>query len=164
MDLRMQDLDGLQATRKILSNPTTSSIPIIMVTASAFGDSRQAALDAGCVDFISKPIRAEQLFQKLQRHSGVRFVAANDEDRNEDELLVFSDSSRRELGRRLEEAASIGNIAELDAIVVELAKGTPQDVTLGGRIARLSSKFDFAALLQLAGLMQARQENSRAAT
>jgi PAS domain S-box-containing protein len=163
MDLRMQDLDGLQATRQILSNPATASIPIIMVTASAFGDSRQAALQAGCVDFLTKPIRAEQLFQQLQRHTGVRFAVSTKKPDDDDEALAFAEGLWHEIGRRLEEAASIGNISEVNAIVTELAKGNSRDVKLSGRIARLSAKFDFAALLQLAGLMQARQGNSRAA-
>src|SRR5262249_8296170 len=74
MDLRMHEMDGLEATRQILANPATASIPVIMVTASAFGDARRAALEAGCIDFITKPIRAEQLFHKLERHLNVRFV------------------------------------------------------------------------------------------
>jgi len=163
MDLRMRDLDGLQATRQILSNPATSSTPVIMVTASAFGDSRQAALDAGCVDFISKPIRAAQLFEKLQRHTGVRFASPHEVESN-DELLESAPSSQREIGKRLEEAASIGNVTEIEAIVKELANGNERDARLSTRIAQLSSKFDFPALLQLAGLMQAPQENPRAAT
>jgi PAS domain S-box-containing protein len=163
MDLRMRDLDGLQATRQILSNPATSSTPVIMVTASAFGDSRQAALDAGCVDFISKPIRAAQLFEKLQRHTGVRFASPHEVESNDD-LLESAPSSQCEIGKRLEEAASIGNVTEIEAIVKELANGNERDARLSTRIAQLSSKFDFPALLQLAGLMQAPQENPRAAT
>jgi len=121
-------------------------------------------MEAGCVDFIIKPIRAEQLFQKLQRHSGVHFAVSTQMPGNDEDVLVFADGSRREIGRRLEEAASIGNISEVNAIVMELAKGDARDTKLSGRIARLSAQFDFAALLQLAVRMQARQENSRAAT
>ena len=79
MDLRMPEMDGLETTRRIRANPETSSIPVMMVTASAFGDARRAALDAGCIDFVSKPIRAEQLFQKLQHHLNVRFVDVDEE-------------------------------------------------------------------------------------
>jgi hypothetical protein len=45
-----------------------------------------------------------------------------------------------------------------------LAKGDARDTKLSGQIARLSAQFDFAPLLQLAVRIQARQENSRAAT
>jgi CheY-like chemotaxis protein len=163
MDLRMRDLDGLQATRQILSNPTTSSIPVIMVTASAFGDSRQAAIDAGCVDFISKPVRAAQLFEKLQRYSGVRFAAPAEDIEIQSDPIDLVYTARLEMRQRLEEAASIGNVAEIDAIVKELANGNERDVKLSVRIAQLASKFDFAALLELAGRMQKPEENSRGA-
>jgi CheY-like chemotaxis protein len=161
MDLRMRDLDGLQATRQILSNPATSSIPVIMVTASAFGDSRQAALEAGCVDFISKPVRAAQLFEKLQRYTGVRFAAPAEDVESPSDLTDFIDTSHPELGLRLEESASIGNVAEIDAIVKELASGDQRDVKLSARIAQLASKFDFAALQELAGRMQTNYKGAR---
>jgi PAS domain S-box-containing protein len=162
MDLRMRDLDGLEATRQILSNPATSSIPVIMVTASAFGDSRQAALEAGCIDFISKPVRAAQLFEKLQRYSGARFAAPAEDVESQNDLIDFINTSHLEMGQRLEESASIGNVAEIDAIVKELANGDERDVKLSARIAQLASKFDFASLLELAGRMRTPEENSRA--
>jgi CheY-like chemotaxis protein len=161
MDLRMHDLDGLQATRKILSEPATKSIPIIMVTASAFGDSRQAAFDAGCVDFISKPIRAEQLFQKLQRHTKRHFIAAIEETEEDAETFIPTDGSLTEIGKRLAEATSIGNIAELDAIVLELGKGSATEAKIGSHIARLRAKFDFAALTQLAESLQIKSKGQR---
>ena len=161
MDLRMHDLDGLEATRKILSEPATKSIPIIMVTASAFGDSRQAAFDAGCVDFISKPIRAEQLFQKLQRHTKRHFIAAIEETEEDAETFIPTDGSLTEIGKRLAEATSIGNIAELDAIVLELGKGSATEAKIGSHIARLRAKFDFAALTQLAESLQIKSKGQR---
>jgi PAS domain S-box-containing protein len=161
MDLRMHDLDGLDATRQILSNAATASIPIIMVTASAFGDSRQAAFDAGCVDFIAKPIRAEQLFQKLQRHTRRSFVTTGEQTEEDVDAPVPTDGSLREIGRRLEDAAAIGNIADLDAIVAELEKGSPTEAKLGSRIARLRAKFDFAAVTQLAESLQMKANTHR---
>ena len=79
MDLKMNDLDGLEATRRLARDPVTAAIPVIAVTASAFGDIRQAARDAGCVDYLSKPIRAQALFAMLQTHLGVRFVSGSDQ-------------------------------------------------------------------------------------
>jgi hypothetical protein len=47
---------------------------------------------------------------------------------------------------------------------MELASGTATEAKLSGRIARLCAKFDFAAIIQLAGAMQANPEDSRATT
>jgi CheY-like chemotaxis protein/nitrogen-specific signal transduction histidine kinase len=54
----------------------TADIPVIAVTASAFGDTRTEALSAGCVDYLPKPVRAGALFATLQKHLGVRFVSS----------------------------------------------------------------------------------------
>jgi DNA-binding response OmpR family regulator len=151
MDLRMLDLDGLTATRRILAEPETENTPIIMVTASAFGDSRQAAMDAGCVDFIVKPVRAEYLFRKLQNHVHVRFITASDEVAPNQELQALPTGPHMvQIGKRLHEAASIGNVSELESIALELSALGASEATLGTHIGRLTSAFDFPALLTLA--------------
>jgi len=165
MDLRMDDLDGLTATRRILAEPETESIPVIMVTASAFGDSRQAALDAGCVDFIVKPIRAEHLFRKIQQHVKVRFVASPDESPRTEELVALPNGSHMvDVGTRLHEAASIGNVAELERLALELPSYGGPEAILGTHIGRLTTAFDFPALLELAHRIQDQREDARGAT
>src|SRR6185295_15561690 len=118
MDLRMPDLDGLTATRRILAEPETENTVVIMVTASAFGDSRQAALDAGCADFVVKPVRAEHLFRKLQQHLHVRFVDSSDKMPSEEGVIIPKGRHMVDLGVRIQDAASIGNVSELELIAL----------------------------------------------
>jgi CheY-like chemotaxis protein len=68
MDMRMPEMDGLEATRKIraLDGPR-SSISIIALTANAFADDIKACLDAGMNDFVAKPIRKKTLVEKLTK-------------------------------------------------------------------------------------------------
>jgi CheY-like chemotaxis protein len=68
MDMRMPEMDGLEATRKIraLDGPR-SSIPIIALTANAFADDIKACHDAGMNDFVAKPIRKKTLVEKLTK-------------------------------------------------------------------------------------------------
>jgi PAS domain S-box-containing protein len=149
MDLRMGDLDGLEVTRRLKRDPMVASIPVIAVTASAFGDTRQAARDAGCTAYLSKPVRAESLFAAIREHLGVRFVvSAPPEPPREPEL---SDHSRRlGLARRLHEAAGIGSVTDLEALAQELVAGDEGEAALGQRIARLTAQFDFEGLKQAA--------------
>ncbi len=61
MDLKMPKMTGLEATRKIKSfNP---EIPVIAQTAYAFSDDKERALEAGCDDYISKPINKNKLLE-----------------------------------------------------------------------------------------------------
>src|SRR6185369_128664 len=121
MDLRMPDLDGLTATRRILAEPDMEKTLVIMVTASAFENSRQAAMDEGCVDFIVKPIRAEHLFRKLQQHLHVRFVDSTENMPANEGVVIPTGRHMAELAVRMRDAASIGNVSELDHIALELS-------------------------------------------
>lgn len=67
MDLDLPVVDGWEATRRLKSNPVTSGIPIIALTAHAMSGSRERALAAGCDDFDAKPVDFARLLQKINR-------------------------------------------------------------------------------------------------
>ena len=65
MDMQMPVMDGLAATRAIRAMPRFASLPIVAMTANAMQSDRDACLQAGMNDHLSKPIEPEQLFQSL---------------------------------------------------------------------------------------------------
>ncbi len=67
MDMRMPVLDGLDATREIRagSHPDSASIPIIALTANAFDEDVQRAIQAGMNAFLSKPVEPDKLYETL---------------------------------------------------------------------------------------------------
>ncbi len=65
MDIRLPDINGLDVTKKIRT--FRPEIPIIAHTAYAFDGNREKALNAGCNDYIEKPVHKEQLFELLQK-------------------------------------------------------------------------------------------------
>ena len=56
MDVQLPGLDGLTFTRQLRSDPTTAHIPIVALSAYALSSDVQRALDAGCSDYLIKPI------------------------------------------------------------------------------------------------------------
>ncbi len=65
MDMQMPEMDGLEATRAIRALPGWDRIPIIAMTANAFGEDRSACLAAGMNDHLGKPTAPADLFAML---------------------------------------------------------------------------------------------------
>jgi signal transduction histidine kinase len=78
MDMRMPITDGYQATQYIKAAAGETPPIIIALTASAFEEDRQAILAAGCDDVLLKPLQESMLWQKLERHLGVRYLYADE--------------------------------------------------------------------------------------
>ncbi|MBO9309129.1 MAG: response regulator [Chloroflexi bacterium] len=68
MDISLPKVDGLTVARRIKATPELQHIPIIALTAHAMVGDRERALDAGCDDYISKPIDLRELADKLARY------------------------------------------------------------------------------------------------
>ena len=64
MDLKMPVMDGFEATRRIKS--FKPDLPIIAITAYAMSGDEQRAFDAGCDDYLAKPLKKEDFLKKLQ--------------------------------------------------------------------------------------------------
>lgn len=65
MDLSLPRMDGWTATRIIKADRALKDIPIIALTAHAMMGDKEKALEAGCNDYISKPINLQELASKL---------------------------------------------------------------------------------------------------
>jgi len=72
MDMRMPNMDGLEATRKIRSMGYNAKVlPIVALTANAFDDDRNACFDSGMNDFMTKPVSAEELSAMVKTHTSL---------------------------------------------------------------------------------------------
>ena len=68
MDIKMPVVDGYEATRAI--RKISKEVPILAITAFAFESDREKALEAGCTDYLTKPISRDLLNQKLILYLG----------------------------------------------------------------------------------------------
>jgi len=66
MDLSLPRMDGWTATRHIKADDDLKHIPVIALTAHAMVGDREKALQAGCDDYVSKPINLRELAGKIE--------------------------------------------------------------------------------------------------
>ena len=67
LDMKMPDMDGYETVSVLKSNEETKGIPVIAVTAQAMLSDRERALQAGCDEYVSKPIDSALLVDIVKR-------------------------------------------------------------------------------------------------
>jgi signal transduction histidine kinase/CheY-like chemotaxis protein/HPt (histidine-containing phosphotransfer) domain-containing protein len=78
MDWQMPGMDGLECTRRLRAGEGGAqgmSVPIISLTANAFAEDRQACLDAGMDDFLTKPVQGERLRSTVQKWAALKPIS-----------------------------------------------------------------------------------------
>jgi CheY-like chemotaxis protein len=68
MDLKMPVMDGYEATRRI--KELRKSLPVIGVTAFAMTGDKVKALEAGCDEYLAKPVKSEVLMAVIRKYLG----------------------------------------------------------------------------------------------
>ncbi|HEY0992132.1 MAG TPA: response regulator, partial [Kofleriaceae bacterium] len=68
MDLSLPRVDGWEATRRLKADPATRHIPVIALTAHAGRDDQMRAAEAGCIDYITKPLERDALLGAVKKH------------------------------------------------------------------------------------------------
>ena len=159
MDLRMPVMDGMEAAREIRNDPTLKDKVLIAVSASVLSN-RERAREVGFDDFIGKPFRASEVFDKIKHHLKVRYTTSAQEipPDSEQESVTPGDQKlplevAREVARRVQEAVQLGDVSELTAVATELTQRNDFTSPYGKEIARLAKAFDFEGLSQLASTL-----------
>jgi PAS domain S-box-containing protein len=151
MDFRMPVMDGHEAIRRIRGLPGGKEIKIIAVTASAMDENRQALLEIGADDFIGKPFREMELFQKIHTHVGVKYVYAEEGPAaapvEATELTTDSLAGwPQELIQPMRDAVIR---ADLDQLLATIREVETRDPCVAQGLRRLAEGFQYERLLAL---------------
>ncbi len=65
MDVQMPEMDGLEATRILKADATTSNIPVLALTSYAMKGDKERILEVGCDGYLAKPFDIQELLQKV---------------------------------------------------------------------------------------------------
>ena len=80
MDIRMPVMDGFESVEIIRSRVTKNQPVIIALTASAFEEERLTALSKGFDEFVRKPFKIDDIFEKMAEHINVRYIYKENEE------------------------------------------------------------------------------------
>jgi signal transduction histidine kinase len=78
VDLLMPEMNGWEMTRQVRQHPQLKTIPILASSASVFERERQKSQEAGCNDFLPKPIQADELFDRVQTYLNLTWICEHD--------------------------------------------------------------------------------------
>lgn len=66
LDIQMPGMDGLEVCRRMMADPQTAEIPVLIMSGNAQSEAREGALAAGAVEFLSKPLDAARVLAVLE--------------------------------------------------------------------------------------------------
>jgi signal transduction histidine kinase/DNA-binding NarL/FixJ family response regulator len=143
MDVRMPRMGGIEATAQIRADPDLAKTLVVAVTADALEGERERVLEAGFDDYVSKPIRAEEVFAALAK--GLK-------------LTDHSTSTAPKTAERALPAALAATLVESSAqdptpdagADASGEAGADLDASVLGRLRELADLGDVASLLTLA--------------
>ncbi|MDB5337151.1 MAG: Aerobic respiration control sensor protein ArcB [Planctomycetaceae bacterium] len=158
MDFRMPVMDGHEAIRRIRAAVGGREPKIIAVTASAMDENRQDLLAIGANDFISKPFREVELFEKIHTNVGVEYVYAADPA-----VIVETETAEvtsetfagwpAELIDPMREAVIT---ADLDQLLENIEQVRARNPRVADELRRLAEAFQYQKLLDLFGTPELR--------
>jgi two-component system, cell cycle response regulator DivK len=68
LDIQLPGMDGYTVAEELRKDPASASIPIIAVTSYAMAGDRERILEAGCTDYIEKPINPDTFHAEIAQH------------------------------------------------------------------------------------------------
>ncbi|MEP6517827.1 response regulator [Microcoleus vaginatus] len=74
LDICLPDIDGMEVVKRAQQNPDIRHIPIVAVTALAKPEDRARILEAGCVEYLSKPFNIKDLETVIRQHLNSQMV------------------------------------------------------------------------------------------
>ncbi len=111
MDVNMPEMDGYEACRQLKGMPGLAEIPVIFITANDDPDSLVKGFQAGGVDYITKPFKAEEVLMRVETHVRIHTLTSAVESSNQ-ELALKNSELLTEVERRKQAEAKANEANE----------------------------------------------------
>lgn len=121
LDIAMPVMDGIEVTKKIRSLEKEKKTPIIIISASAFNETRKEVYKNGANDFISKPFKEDEVYLKIQKFLPVEYEYETTNNVSYENSISVQPSNSSSLNSKVKEEirnlAILGEIDEINSII-----------------------------------------------
>jgi len=150
IDLIMPEIDGIEATRQIRQQDQSHGIPIVACSASAFEEDRRLCFEAGCNDFLVKPVILTDLQQVLKNLLEVDWIYAQPTQQSivPDKAGQYAVPETEKL-QELYSLAQYGNMRKIRQWAEKLAAKEPKFANFSEQILTLAKGFQEQKLINL---------------
>ncbi len=154
MDIQMPVMDGLEATRRIKADPRGKETVIIALTASAMDYDRLAVTESGADDFLAKPFREDELFEKMRAPLNIAYDYEDASEAESQPLAGMAALSAERLGKiprelveELRNATLSGNKRLLDKLILRVPE--TGNAESANALQELADGYEYDALTRL---------------
>ena len=149
MDIRMPEMDGMEAMRCLLEDPGREAVKVVAVSASTLEHERQHYLESGFEEFIGKPVRMDQIYRCLADQLGVEYEYAEEAAETEKQPLELAEVTLpAELHDRLYAAAEVASVTRLRQALGEVEPLGDMESRLAGHLRELAEDLDLKGVLE----------------
>lgn len=147
-DLVMPIMDGFAMTKQLRQLESLANIPIVASSASVFNFNRQQSREAGCNDFLPKPVQTSELLDLLKDYLQLTWIVRGDGEISSkisslEEVAIPPASELTDLYK----AAKAGYILEIRQQCDRLKQLAPQYIAFSNKISELADEYDTDAIV-----------------
>lgn len=163
-DLTMPVMNGFEMTQHLRASEAYKNLTIIASSASVFSFTRQQSWDAGCNDFIPKPVQSEELLAQLKKYLNLKWIYEVKPEltsRTENsptpiaEMLIPPESELTTLLK----AAKSGYILDIQAEANRIKQAEPKYTVFADKVIELAQAFEDEAIVSLIAVSQTFNHN-----
>jgi CheY-like chemotaxis protein len=147
LDLSMPGLDGAETARQLRQKGYV--MPIVVLSANAYPADRVNANNAGCNDFLAKPIQVSELLSKLKLHLALDWLYQEQRQENESDRQSSHQLPPLETIHELTGYVRIGDILGLNQYLTELIQHHPEYTHFSQQIMTLARQFRLVEIKKL---------------
>jgi len=148
LDLSLPEIDGLETARRLRQQG--HAIPIVVLTSNAYPSDRVNAINAGCNDFLAKPLDVTKLLNKLKTQLGLIWIYQGEEQTiQEKKSLLRAEHLPFDMIQEIQSFVRIGDLMGLNKYLTVLEVHNPQFRDIVRQLMLLGKEFRLTELKKI---------------